>query len=1265
MKKWPFFVFSLFIFVTLSGCQSAPPEEPAPAEVPPAQEAVEPAEATRIAIEPSSVALLPGERESLELSVWPEGVAAEVSWRSTNEEVFDVDGRGRIIAKNPGTATVTLSSGTLSSSALVVVKERLTAAESEVTFSLVPEATFYHGVEESERRSAGPLWIADRPVTAELWQTVHSWATTDTGNETRSDGGPLYEIPSAGRKGNDGADEKSLSHPITRVSWRSAIVWLNALTEYFNTLTETELEPVYYTDSSAATPLRKASRAELIRQDVLYSQDNPYIKADADGFRLPRTLEWELAARFILDADQDGSITGDGEAYPGDFASGADAPYNSEAEEDFDGDGVVEATGNVAVYDANSGSSTAETASREPNALGLYDMNGNVFEWVFEWHPSQLGTARAIRGGSWASPGAYMRLGLTDYAPPYFEDGITGFRIARNAVRIAVREVAILEGSREVRLGGSLALDARVVPENAYNRDLLWESSDPEVASVSSRGVVTGEAVGSATITVRTVDGGHEATTTVEVTVPVQGLSLNLQSAAMAPGEEIPLTATITPPDASDRELTWQSDDAEVASVSDRGVVRGVNPGTTTISVKSSDGRFSERFTAVVQERIALGDVRLTSSEVPVLQFPLGIDDNREGRVDAPFWIASTEVTYRLYDQVRKWATLEERGEGRYSFDTPGRAGGSWPEPATTGADHPVTELSWASAVVWVNALTEYYNSEKGTNLSPVYYMDRGLTDPLRDATLLVNREAAPPLYLDGDAEGFRLLTDEEWELAARYRGVDSGAGAIEYPRGSDHWWTPGNYASGAAGSVDDREATLAVAVAETPPGSTAPVRSKRANTLGLYDMSGNIAEWTLRLQEDGTLSPVRRGGSWYSPLSQLRVSAVDPLSNAPGIMGYTAGLRVARGGFDGAVESPQVSQRLVPPRSSLAIEGEAPAPPVGPGEASPSPGGALTDEALAPPAGTLAEEAVAEITPPPETGPGSVEPISIGSVDLPLVSVPAATFPFGLEDREVRVVERPFLMGATEVTLDLWEEVREWAEREAGYRIADEGAIHPDIPVTGESPDYPVVGISWWSAVTWANALTEYVNARSDADLDLVYYLDRGRSRPLRDSASVEKDNAELPYVKESALGFRLPTSAEWELAARWCGREARGEQLSLSEESRFHWSPGRSVSGAVERPEREEGAAIFAVFSADRPEGVASRQPNALGIYDMSGNVGEMCFDWRPYMVGSRRVSRGGSYDSDLQGIYIGLVRSVSPTGSFLPMQGVRVVRTTGSGE
>ena len=149
--------------------------------------------------------------------------------------------------------------------------------------------------------------------------------------------------------------------------------------------------------------------------------------------------EWELAARYIEDANGDGDIedTGAGivEYYPGNHASGADADYDKGARADYDGDGDQDTTGNVAWYGDNSGSKTRDVATKDDNALGLFDMSGNVAEWNFDWHPD-VDTERVVRGGSWYDAGGTLvrlQLGRLSRGQPDAGSGTWGFRPARNA----------------------------------------------------------------------------------------------------------------------------------------------------------------------------------------------------------------------------------------------------------------------------------------------------------------------------------------------------------------------------------------------------------------------------------------------------------------------------------------------------------------------------------------------------------------------------------------------------------------------------------------------------------------------------------------------------------------------------------------------------------------------------------------------------------------------------------------------------------------
>ena len=135
---------------------------------------------------------------------------------------------------------------------------------------------------------------------------------------------------------------------------------------------------------------------------------------DASGYRLPTEAEWEYACRA-------GSTTR--------WASG-DRP------EDLD---------RVAWHGGVSGGAPQPVASLEPNAWGLYDMHGNVWEWCWNWstaYPSRYvtdpvgprtGQSRVIRGGAWDTGALSCRSAEHNAARPRLQGSMIGFRVARNA----------------------------------------------------------------------------------------------------------------------------------------------------------------------------------------------------------------------------------------------------------------------------------------------------------------------------------------------------------------------------------------------------------------------------------------------------------------------------------------------------------------------------------------------------------------------------------------------------------------------------------------------------------------------------------------------------------------------------------------------------------------------------------------------------------------------------------------------------------------
>ena len=154
---------------------------------------------------------------------------------------------------------------------------------------------------------------------------------------------------------------------------------------------------------------------------------------------------------------------------------------------------------------------------------------------------------------------------------------------------IAVTDVTLDKTSVTMEAGDAETLTATISPADATNKAVTWESSDEDVATVVD-GVVTAVGVGSATITVKSV-ADDTKTATCAVTVKptaVSSVSLNRATALLMVGKYLTLTATVSPTNATDKTVNWESDNTGVATVSSAGVVTAIALGTATITAKSN-----------------------------------------------------------------------------------------------------------------------------------------------------------------------------------------------------------------------------------------------------------------------------------------------------------------------------------------------------------------------------------------------------------------------------------------------------------------------------------------------------------------------------------------------------------------------------------------------------------------------------------------------------------------------------------------------------
>jgi len=202
-----------------------------------------------------------------------------------------------------------------------------------------------------------------------------------------------------------------------------------------------------------------------------------------------------------------------------------------------------------------------------------------------------------------------------------------------------------------------------------------------------------------------------------------------------------------------------------------------------------------------------------------------------------------------------------------------------------------------------------------------------------------------------------------------------------------------------------------------------------------------------------------------------------------------------------------------------------------------------------------------------------------------------------------------PYMMAKHEVTLELWERVLLWGQ-DHGY---------PDLPGgSGKAHDHPVYGISWGDAVKWCNALSEMEG------LMPCYYTETTWQNVAR------KDMADIgnQQVNWESNGYRLPTEAEWEFAARAGLADKRfpwGNEIN-HEEANYHGSPLIEYDKC-----QHEGTATALVSSKPYTAVIGSYQPNGFGLYDMAGNVAEWCWDFYDPSYGTAEPLQNNPHGPD----------------------------------
>lgn len=250
------------------------------------------------------------------------------------------------------------------------------------------------------------------------------------------------------------------------------------------------------------------------------------------------------------------------------------------------------------------------------------------------------------------------------------------------------------------------------------------------------------------------------------------------------------------------------------------------------------------------------------------------------------------------------------------------------------------------------------------------------------------------------------------------------------------------------------------------------------------------------------------------------------------------------------------------------------------------------------------------------------------------MVLIPAGPFEMGDALGEGTPAELPvhtvtlnaFYLDDTEVTLARWKKVADWAAAN-GYDISNANAKNK------EDESHPVHNVTWFTAVKWCNARSEMEGLKP------VYYTDPEHTTVFRTGLA----NLSNQQVDWNANGYRLPTEAEWEKAARG---GAKGKRFPWADTDVINHSRANYISRTNDTFDTSEIRGHHPGVKLSPPPGSSPAyffKPNGYGLYDMAGNMWEWC--WDRYLSeyyasspsdnprgpdqGSGRALRGGSWD------------------------------------
>ena len=499
---------------------------------------------TGVTLSASKVSIPKGEKRILTATIAPsDALNQELTWTSSDESIAKVDPiTGQVTGRAKGTAkiTVTTADGNYTDSCIIEVIQLATGVT--LSFSSI---SLDAGKNKTITATVSPTSATDRTVT---WMSSNEKVAKVTGDGTvKAISAGTATITATSADGAASATCKvTVKQPATKI-----------------TLSKTSLKVAVGAKSTLKATLEPAN---VTNTNVTWSTSDKSIATVSSG----GVVKGVKAGKVKITATS--------------------------------GDGTQKASCTVTVYTPEASVSLNKTSvtlkTGATTTLVPTVSPSNATYKTVKWTSSNYDVATVDENGKITAKG----VGYAEITATTTQSKKTA--VCKVSVIKAVTGLSISKSTLRIEVGDKVTLKATVKPEDATNKTVSWKTSSSSVATVSSSGVVTAKKLGKATITVTTADGGFKKNCVVEVVKKVTSVELDKAVATIYLGKTLTLKATVSPAGATNSTVTFTSSNKSIATVSSSGVVTPVSPGTVTITVKTSDGSFTDSCEITVKRAV-------------------------------------------------------------------------------------------------------------------------------------------------------------------------------------------------------------------------------------------------------------------------------------------------------------------------------------------------------------------------------------------------------------------------------------------------------------------------------------------------------------------------------------------------------------------------------------------------------------------------------------------------------------------------------------